>query len=241
MDERIALAEQLRDEGFADEIVVSVQPSGGQTAEDLAICREGEAICEVPDPFTTRGEVLLMSEQREGVGRTVGDRRDVHPARRAHALHLRQVLSRASSRSSPPEQPQSHREWAHQYAYQSVAFGKALVEPCPDVASTLTSGSTEPATGCATSAEQRARPDARSRLDAASVFGGVGDDHGGGVLDGACAVEGAAGVCDAAGGLGVRGAKAFASRLVDRGRHVQFERSRGLIPFEFARRSCARR
>ena len=50
MDERLALAEQLRDEGFADEIVVSVQASGGQTAEDLAICRDGEAICEVADP-----------------------------------------------------------------------------------------------------------------------------------------------------------------------------------------------
>ena len=65
MDERLALAEQLRDEGFADEIVVSVQPSGGQTAEDLAICREGQVDLRGPDPFTTRGEVLLMSEQRD--------------------------------------------------------------------------------------------------------------------------------------------------------------------------------
>ena len=39
------------------------------------------------------------------------------------------------------EQPDTLAEWAHAVRYQSIAFGKALVEPCPDAASTrLTCG-----------------------------------------------------------------------------------------------------
>jgi hypothetical protein len=133
MDERLALAEQLRDEGFADEIVVSVQPSGGQTAHDLAICRDGEAICEVPDPFTTRGEVLLMSEQVSGSDAPSVIVLTTTP----HVARTRYIFDKCY----PGEflvvaagKPQTIAGWAHQYAYQSMAFAKALIEPCPDVA-----------------------------------------------------------------------------------------------------------
>ena len=40
-----------------------MQASGGQTAQDIALCEDEGVTCEVADPSTTRGEVLLMSEQ----------------------------------------------------------------------------------------------------------------------------------------------------------------------------------
>ena len=91
MQARLDLAEQLRDEGLVDRIVISVQASGGQTAQDIALCEDEGVTCVVADPSTTRGEVLLMSEQGD-VRKRLGDRRDEHPARDAHALHLRKVL-----------------------------------------------------------------------------------------------------------------------------------------------------
>ena len=66
MQARLDLAEQLRDEGLVERIVISVQASGGQTAQDIPLCEDEGVTCVVADPSTTRGEVLLMSEQGSG-------------------------------------------------------------------------------------------------------------------------------------------------------------------------------
>ncbi|CAN5593149.1 hypothetical protein BH10ACT5_BH10ACT5_21740 [soil metagenome] len=69
MQARVDLAERLRDEGLAERIVVSVQASGGQSAQDLAICQDEGVTCAVADPSTTRGEVLLADEgANQGAG-----------------------------------------------------------------------------------------------------------------------------------------------------------------------------
>ena len=67
-------------------------------------------------------------------GGAVGDRRDEHPARGAHALHLRQVLPRRGDGRLRRASRDSLSAWTSQYVYQSFAFVKALLEPCPDVA-----------------------------------------------------------------------------------------------------------
>ena len=77
MQARVDLAERLRDEGLAERIVVSVQASGGQSAQDLAICQDEGVTCAVADPSTTRGEVLLPDEgadegSNQGAGQGAG-------------------------------------------------------------------------------------------------------------------------------------------------------------------------
>ena len=134
MDARLALAERLRGEGLADRIVVSVQPSGGQTAQDIALCQEEGVTCEVPDPFTTRGEVLLMS----GQGASAAEAPSVIVVTTTpHVARVRYLFGKCY----PGEfsviavgEPSTVAAWAQQYVYQSFAFVKALLEPCPNVA-----------------------------------------------------------------------------------------------------------
>ena len=94
--------------GFADEIVVSVQairrPDGGGHRP----LRDERGHCEVADPSTTRGEVLLMSEQGSGADAPSVIVVTTTP----HVARTRYIFGSAipaSSRSSPPEKPQSHR------------------------------------------------------------------------------------------------------------------------------------
>lgn len=127
MEERLALAEGLRAEGLVGQVVVSVQASGGQTAEDLAICREERATCEVADPHTTRGEVLMMRERATAPSLIV-------ITQTAHVARTRYLFAKCY----PGEVtvvaaggPESLSAWTSQYVYQSLAFVKALLQPCP--------------------------------------------------------------------------------------------------------------
>lgn len=130
MQERLDLAERLRDEGLAERIVVSVQASGGQTADDLPICDEPDVTCAVADPSTTRGEVLLMTELA-GAGEAPSL---IVVTSTPHIARTRYIFGKCyPGRVTvvPAEQPASLEEWTSQYVYQSLAFMKALVEPCP--------------------------------------------------------------------------------------------------------------
>ena len=133
MDARLELAESLRDKGLADQLVISVQASHGGTAQNIALCKEQGVTCEVADPSTTRGEALLMLEQAtESVAPSV-----IVVTSTPHVMRTRYIFSRCY----PGEVsvvgvggPGSLSEWTFQYMYQSFAFAKALLEPCPDVA-----------------------------------------------------------------------------------------------------------
>jgi hypothetical protein len=129
MDVRLELAERLRDEGLAERIAVSVQASGGQTAEDLAICREEGVTCAVADPSSTRGEVLLMTEIAPESPSLIVITSTPHVARTRYIFakcYAGDVKVVAAGR------PESLAGWTSQYVYQSLAFVKALVEPCPE-------------------------------------------------------------------------------------------------------------
>lgn len=129
MEERLELAERLRDEGLAERIAVSVQASGGQTEEDLAICREEGVTCAVADPSTTRGEVLLMTEIAAEAPSLIVITSTPHVARTRYIFakcYPGDVKVVAAGR------PESLAGWTSQYVYQSLAFVKAFVEPCPE-------------------------------------------------------------------------------------------------------------
>jgi uncharacterized SAM-binding protein YcdF (DUF218 family) len=130
MEERLALAEQLRDEDMADRIVVSVQAADGQTADDLALCRDGEATCAVADPSTTRGEVLLMNELAgaEEAPSLIVVTSTPHVAR---TRYLFDKCYPGEVAVVGAERPASLEAWATQYVYQTLSFVKAFVEPCP--------------------------------------------------------------------------------------------------------------
>lgn len=126
MQERLDLAEQLRDEGLADRIVISVQASAGQTAQDIALCQDAGVTCIVADPSTTRGEVKLMIEQ--GAPSVIVVTSTPHVARTRY-LFAKCYPGEVTVVSA--EQPASLSEWTSAYVYQSFAFLKAALESCP--------------------------------------------------------------------------------------------------------------
>lgn len=130
METRLALAEKLRDEGLADRIIVSVQASGGQTADDLAICREAGVTCEVADPHSTRGEVRMMSARADGAQAPSV----IVVTQTAHVARTRYLFAKCYPGQATVVAvggPRSLSEWTSQYVYQSLAFVKALLQPCP--------------------------------------------------------------------------------------------------------------
>lgn len=133
MEPRLALAEDLREEGVVERIVISVQASGGQTAQDLSLCRDGVATCVVADPSTTRGEVLLMEELTRGSSSGAAPSVIVVTST-PHVMRSRYIFAKCYPGEVTvvaAERPQTLSAWASQYAYQSAAFVKALLQPCP--------------------------------------------------------------------------------------------------------------
>lgn len=129
MDERLEVAERLRDEGLVERIVISVQASDGQTADDLAICREDDVTCAVAEPSTTRGEERLITDVADGAAPSL-----IVVTSTPHVARTRFIFAKCY----PGEvtvigagRPDSLAGWTSQYLYQSLAFVKAFIEPCP--------------------------------------------------------------------------------------------------------------
>ena len=129
MQARLDLAEQLRDEGVVERIVISVQASGGQTAQDIPLCEDEGVTCVVAEPSTTRGEVLVMSEQGSGADSAIV------VTSTPHVMRTRYIFGKCYPGEVSvvsAEAPDSLSAWTSAYVYQSFAFVKALLEPCPD-------------------------------------------------------------------------------------------------------------
>ena len=129
MDARLELAERLRDQGIVERIAVSVQASGGQTADDIALCREEGVMCAVADPFTTRGEVLLMQEMAGETPSLIVITSTPHVAR---ARFLFAKCYPGEVEVIGVGRPETLAGWTSQYVYQSLAFVKAFAQPCPE-------------------------------------------------------------------------------------------------------------
>ncbi|SDH61776.1 hypothetical protein SAMN04489810_3463 [Microbacterium pygmaeum] len=126
--ERIRAAEALRDQGVADRILISVPLEGEQSAKNQSICDEDYVDCVHPKPFTTAGEAGVLNDYAPG-------ERVVVLTFTPHVARTRYIFDRCYSGQTvvePVDASLNIVEWAYQYAYQSVAFVKAMVSKCPD-------------------------------------------------------------------------------------------------------------
>lgn len=125
---RIALAEQMRRDGVADDILISVPTDGEQSAAGLSTCQEAYVSCVHPEPFTTAGEMAMLNE-RYGAGA-----RAVIITFTPHVSRTRFIAGRcADAQVTVVAVPTSLDlgQWIHQFAYQTGGFAKALIVGCP--------------------------------------------------------------------------------------------------------------
>ncbi|MCJ1707080.1 YdcF family protein [Microbacterium sp. VKM Ac-2923] len=124
---RIALAEQLRSDGVADEILISVPSEGEQSAAKLSACQEAWVTCGHPEPFTTAGEMALLNSLYGA------DARAVVITFTPHVSRTRFIAWQcAAAEVTVIDVPTSiaFGQWVYQFAYQTGGFAKALAFPC---------------------------------------------------------------------------------------------------------------
>lgn len=126
---RIADAENLRAQGIADEVLVSVPRSGVDSADELAYCRRAYVTCRTPDVFTTRGEAAMLAAYA-----TAGD--DVIVLTYTpHVARTRAIFGTCADAGVtviPVDEGLSLSRWIYNYAYQTAAFVKAWILGCAD-------------------------------------------------------------------------------------------------------------
>ncbi|WP_314457583.1 YdcF family protein [uncultured Microbacterium sp.] len=124
---RIALAEQLRSDGVADDILISVPSEGEQSAAKLSVCQERYVACEHPDPFTTAGEMALLNTRYGAEASAVVITFTPHVSR------TRFIAGQcAAAQVTVIDVPTSLDlgQWMYQFAYQTGGFAKAVAAPC---------------------------------------------------------------------------------------------------------------
>lgn len=125
---RIALAEQLRRDGVADDILISVPTDGQQSAANLSACQQAYVSCVHPEPFTTAGEMAVLRDEY-GPGASA-----VVITFTPHVSRTRFIADRcAGAQVTVVAVPTSLDlgKWIYQFAYQTGGFAKALVVGCP--------------------------------------------------------------------------------------------------------------
>ncbi|WP_341577693.1 YdcF family protein [Microbacterium schleiferi] len=126
---RIADAESLRDQGIADQVLVSVPPSGPDSAGELAYCWRAYVTCRTPNPFTTRGEAAMLQAYASD-GDTV-----IVLTYTPHVLRTRYIFDTCADADVtviPVDERLNLSRWIYNYAYQSAAFAKAWILGCAD-------------------------------------------------------------------------------------------------------------
>jgi hypothetical protein len=135
---RIDLAEHLEAEGVASDLLVSVSPKhAGFPASSVAPCASADTVCEIPKPYTTKGEALLLSEYAPA--------HDVHETVvitfTPHVARTRYIFAKCFDGDVTVmgvDQPMGLGDWIYQYAYQSAAFVKAWLTPCAQESAEIT-------------------------------------------------------------------------------------------------------
>ncbi|MDU0367082.1 YdcF family protein [Microbacterium sp. KSW4-17] len=134
--ERLDLARTLRDADRPVPLLISVSDSGtghGEARFDAAaldVCRRRGVTCETPDPFTTAGESRLLDryDATHESGKTVVVTFTPHVAR---TRYIFAKCSAADVTVVGVDTDLTLFDWVFQYAYQSAAFVKAWLTPCP--------------------------------------------------------------------------------------------------------------
>jgi hypothetical protein len=126
---RIAAERSMREEGVADLSLYSVRSGLRNGPERPDVCNEQAVACQRPDPFTTNGEALLLSEfaADHDVQRTVLLAATPHVAR---TRYIFEKCFDGEVTVVAVDQHFSLADWIYQYAYQTSAFSKAWTTPC---------------------------------------------------------------------------------------------------------------
>lgn len=131
MVERTALAEQLRNQGVASQILISISPPGDNPDAAIPpICKEQGVTCTVPDPLKTRGEAAMLTEY----AKTHTVHRTVIITFAPQVMRARFIFAKCYGGDVSVvsvDQHLSARQWAYQYVYQTAGFLKAFVKSCP--------------------------------------------------------------------------------------------------------------
>ncbi len=126
-EERIALAQKLRGDGVARDILISVPKTGEQSADNLDICQGDHVSCLHPEPFTTAGEIRLLNSLYGADATAVVITFTPHISRTRYIAEdcspMDVTVIAAPSRLSPIA-------WAYQFAYQTGGFAKAFAQSC---------------------------------------------------------------------------------------------------------------
>ncbi|GAA1469962.1 YdcF family protein [Microbacterium thalassium] len=128
LDDRIEMAEQLVADGYADRILVSVPPEG-EPASDPEWCNDPLFTCQVPDPYTTDGETVMLERfaREHGVTSTIVLTETGHVAR-ARYIYSTCYPGDATVVEVPADRTAQWLVWT--YAYQTGAFVKAFLTGC---------------------------------------------------------------------------------------------------------------
>ncbi|MFH8252089.1 YdcF family protein [Microbacterium sp. B2969] len=128
---RVEVERALRAEGVAGHSLYSVPTHGGWSAARLPVCHEEGVDCVHPEPFTTKGEIALLTKYAPAhdVDRTI------ILTFTPHVLRTRYILEKCYHGDATVvavDQHLSLADWIYQYAYQSFALVKAWITPCAD-------------------------------------------------------------------------------------------------------------
>ncbi len=132
--ERLDLAAEIRDSNGHPPLLVSVSDSRhGERSVDAAsveACHRRGTTCRTPDPFTTAGEARLLAAfaATHHVGKTVVITFTPHVAR---TRYIFEKCYAGDVTVVGVDTRMSVLDWVFQYAYQSAAFVKAWITPCP--------------------------------------------------------------------------------------------------------------
>ncbi|MGW9113331.1 YdcF family protein [Microbacterium sp. NPDC055683] len=127
--QRTSAERALHLEGVSDLALYSTSDHGGWSAEALPVCEEEGVVCAHPEPYTTKGEAMFLTDfaAEHGVASTVVLTFTPHVAR------TRYIFDRCYGGDVTVvavDQKLNVLEWMYQYAYQTAAFVKAIATPC---------------------------------------------------------------------------------------------------------------
>lgn len=130
-DQRMEAARAMLDEGLADTLMVSLDPTHTDWRVAQKVCAgewDFDVVCHRPSPFTTRGEAQWLRDEVQARGWTSAAVITFTP----HIMRTRVLFDRCFDGDlvmveTDPERPLN--EWAYQYAYQTAAFTKVAARP----------------------------------------------------------------------------------------------------------------
>ncbi|SIR78553.1 hypothetical protein SAMN05880568_1459 [Microbacterium sp. RURRCA19A] len=126
---RVHAAERLLRQAIVDEVVISVSSDGPESASEYPACQDDRARCLVPNPFTTKGEVLLA----DSLGQGADDPSIVVVTFTPQVARARYIFDRCYDGAVQVigvDEELGLGDWIYQYVYQTLGFFKAWTTPC---------------------------------------------------------------------------------------------------------------